>query len=190
MDHTQLDTVNKAEENGLSRKVKPVENTEKFKEVFLYILDKVGKKRNVGKTVIFKLFYFIDFDFYEKYEQQLIGALYRKCPFGPVPTLFETIVSSMIEDKEVEKIMVEFRGMKQERYSPLRKPNLDRLSAKEIILIDEVLSRLSDKNATEISDYSHRDIPWEVTDDSEIIDYETVFDRTPEYSARRGYGDE
>ena len=37
----------------------PIRNIPKFKEVFLYILNKVGAKPNVGKTVLFKLLYFI-----------------------------------------------------------------------------------------------------------------------------------
>jgi transcriptional regulator with XRE-family HTH domain len=42
----------------------PQKNLEKFKEVFLYILKKVGAKPNIGETVVYKLLYFIDFDFY------------------------------------------------------------------------------------------------------------------------------
>jgi len=44
----------------------PQRNLEKFKEVLLYILNKVGSKPNIGETVLYKLLYFIDFDFYEK----------------------------------------------------------------------------------------------------------------------------
>ena len=56
----------------------PQNNIEKFKEVFLYILKKVGSKPNIGQTVLYKLLYFIDFNYYEKYEEQLIGATYIK----------------------------------------------------------------------------------------------------------------
>ena len=54
----------------------PENNIEKFKQVFLYILSKVGAKPNVGQTVLYKLLYFIDFDYYELYEKQLIGLSY------------------------------------------------------------------------------------------------------------------
>ena len=33
---------------------------------------------NIGEAVICKILYFIDFDYYEKYEEQLIGATYIK----------------------------------------------------------------------------------------------------------------
>ncbi len=37
----------------------PQNNYEKFKEVLLYILTKVGAKPNIGETVLYKLLYFI-----------------------------------------------------------------------------------------------------------------------------------
>ena len=52
----------------------PQKNLEKFKEVLLYLLEKVGARPNIGETAIYKLLYFIDFDFYEKFEEQIIGA--------------------------------------------------------------------------------------------------------------------
>lgn len=54
----------------------PENNIEKFKQVFLYILSKVGARPNVGQTVLYKLLYFIDFDYYELYEKQLMGLSY------------------------------------------------------------------------------------------------------------------
>ena len=39
-------------------------NLDKFKQVLLYVLNKVGGKPNVGETVLHKLLYFIDFDYY------------------------------------------------------------------------------------------------------------------------------
>ena len=53
----------------------PQERADKFREVLLYILKKVGGKPNVGMTVLYKILYSIDFDYYEKYEEQLMGAL-------------------------------------------------------------------------------------------------------------------
>jgi len=75
----------------------PQKNLEKFREVLLYILNKIGSKPNIGETVIYKLLYFIDFDFYEKYEEQLIGATYLKNNYGPTPIEFIEIANKMIE---------------------------------------------------------------------------------------------
>jgi hypothetical protein len=59
--------------------VKPA-NKEKFKELLLYILYEVGMKPNIGKTVLYKLLYFCDFNFYELYGKSITGMQYIKLP--------------------------------------------------------------------------------------------------------------
>ena len=165
----------------------PQKHLDKFKQVFLYILQKVGAKSNVGETVLYKLLYFIDFDFYEKYEEQLIGATYIKNQYGPTPMEFKKIVKRM-EGKDLTKIKDKYFQYPQTKYFPLRKVDLRRLKAHEIKLVDEVLEKLSDMDASQISRYSHNDVPWLTTEDGQTINYETVFYRTPQYSVR-SYGE-
>ena len=163
----------------------PQKNLEKFKEVLLYILNEVGAKPNIGETVIQKLLYFIDFDYYEKFEEQLIGATYLKNKYGPTPIEFIRVIEDMIADDEIVKIKNKRFNFNQTRYLPLRKADLSILKANELSTIDEVLDKLSDMNARQIEEYSHNDIPWIGTDDNEKIDYEAVFYRTPPYSVRQ-----
>lgn len=168
----------------------PQKNLQKFKEVLIYILEKVGSKPNVGETVLYKLLYFMDFNFYEKYEEQLIGATYIKNHHGPTPKEFVKIVEEMINNEELVKVQNKYFEHLQKKYLPLRKPDLSLLSAREKETIDDVLnSRLSDMNATQISDYSHNDVPWQTTDDGDVIDYESVFYRNAPYSVRE-YGEQ
>ncbi len=162
----------------------PQKNLKKFKEVLLYVLEKVGSKPNVGMTVLYKLLYFIDFDYYEKFEEQLVGATYIKNHFGPTPVEFKKIVESMESKGELETVKSKYFLHEQTKYLPRRNPNISVLNAREIKHIDEVLARLSDKNAKELSDYSHQDIPWLGTEEGQIIKYESVFYRTPETSVR------
>lgn len=162
----------------------PQKNLEKFKEVLLYILSKIGSKPNIGETVIYKLLYFIDFDFYEKYEEQLIGATYIKNRYGPTPIEFRKIIEKMIKGKEIEKIKSEYYQYPQTKYIPLRRADLSNLKAHEIKMIDSILKRFSDMDATQISEYSHNDVPWLTTDADKPIEYESVFYRTPIYSVR------
>jgi len=162
----------------------PARNLETFKEVLLYILGKVGSKPNIGETVLYKLLYFIDFDYYEKYEEQLIGATYIKNKHGPTPVEFQKIVEKMIKEKEIEKVKSTYFTFPQTKYLPLRKPNLSKLKANEMELIEDVLCRLSDMNAVQISEYSHNDVPWLTTESGKEIEYESVFYRIAPYSVR------
>lgn len=161
----------------------PQKNVSKFREVLLYVLKQVGSKPNVGESVIYKLLYFIDFDYYEKYEEQLIGATYLKNRYGPTPVEFAKIVQEM-EGKDLVKVETQYFNYRQKKYLPLREPDLSKLNAQELTTINNVLERLSEKNADEISKYSHDDVPWLTTEDGNPIDYESVFYRTPLYSVR------
>lgn len=167
----------------------PQQNLKKFKEVLLYILEKVGARPNIGETAIYKLLYFIDFDYYEKFEEQLIGAKYIKNHFGPTPIEFKKITDQMLANSEIEKVRSKHFQYEQKKYLPRRTANLKILSAQEIQHIDEVLARLAWKNATELSDYSHSDTPWRVHKMGEEISYETVFYRDNDHSVRN-YEDE
>jgi transcriptional regulator with XRE-family HTH domain len=168
----------------------PQKKVAKLKEVLLYILNRVGSKPNIGETVIYKLLYFIDFDFYEKYEEQLIGATYIKNKYGPTPREFKKIVDKMIEDEEIERVESKYHKYPQIKYLPRREPDLSMLTANELILIDEVLNRLSNMNATQISDYSHSDVPWLATENNKAIEYEYVFYRASPYTVREYEDDE
>ncbi|MDI6731392.1 MAG: DUF4065 domain-containing protein [Candidatus Margulisbacteria bacterium] len=167
----------------------PKINIDKFKQVLLYILEQCAGKPNIGKTVLYKLLYFSDFNYYESYEEQMTGATYMKLKYGPIPVEISKLIDSMEKSGEIRKIRAEYRNYPQERYIPLVKADLSKLRASEKEIIDKVLIAHSDKTATEISNYSHEDIPWKATYEKGIIDYELVFYRTPAYSVR-SYPDE
>ena len=164
-------------------------NLDKFKQVLLYVLSEIGGKPNVGETVLHKLLYFIDFDYYEKYEENLMGATYIKNHHGPTSVELGSILKEMQEQGELEAVKSQYFKYLQKKYLPRKRPNLAILSAREIEHIDDVLARLSDKNAAEIENYSHGDIPWKSAQDGKPLSYESVFYRDERYSVRN-YDDE
>ena len=167
----------------------PQENIIKLKETFLYILEKIGALPNIGEAVICKILYFIDFDYYEKYEEQLIGATYIKNHHGPTPAAFTEIVKQMECDNDLVSVVKKYFQYDQKKYLPLRKADLSIFSAREKELIDVEIERFKDFNASKIKEYSHKDVPWIGSADLQPINYEAVFYRTPEFSVRQ-YDDE
>jgi len=168
----------------------PQENIEKFREVLLYILEKIGARPNIGEAVIWKLLYFIDFDYYEKYEEQLIGARYKRNHHGPTPVISTQIIEQMEKQGDIVRVNAKYFKYEQKKYLPLRSADLSCLSAREKTLIDEEIERFKDYNATKIRECSHRDVPWITTASQAEIDYESVFYRTPEFSRRAYSGDD
>lgn len=163
-------------------------NKEKFKQVLHYIIACCGDIDNVGRTVLYKLSYFSDFNCYELYEEKLTGESYRKIPFGPAPIHFEDIIHSLEEDGKIKESKRTYGNYPQFRYSSQEDPLTNLLSERELEVINNVIKKYSCKNATEISDISHQDMPYKATKDSDIIDYELVFYRDGITSVR-DYGE-
>ncbi len=167
----------------------PTLQISKFKNVLLYILERCAGKPNVGETVLYKLLYFSDFNYYELYEEHLTGAKYRKLPFGPVPQKLDTIIGQMIEKGQLQRVKSEYHGYPQTRYLPLMKADLTKLRASEKEIIDRVIEQMSDWSAAAISNYSHKDMPWLASKEGAEINYELAFYRDAPFSVRN-YGDE
>ena len=84
-----------------TRDSKPQENIKKFKEVLLYVLESIGARPNIGESVICKLMYFIDFDFYEIYEEQIMGLKYLKNHHGPTPKILKIFLKFLKQWKKM-----------------------------------------------------------------------------------------
>jgi transcriptional regulator with XRE-family HTH domain len=162
----------------------PTLQISKFKNVLLYILERCAGKPNVGETILYKLLYFSDFNYYEMYEEHLTGAAYRKLPYGPVPQKLDIIIGQMIENGQLKRVKTAYHGYPQTRYLPLEKANLTELRASEKEIIDRVIEQMSDWSAAMLSNYSHGDKPWKASKEGEEINYELAFYRRPPYSIR------
>ena len=172
------------DENQNTRIAVPELKVNKFKNVLLYILENCAGKPNVGETLLYKLLYFSDFNYYELHEEHLSGATYRKLPFGPVPKNLDTIIKKMIDEGELKRIKTQYHNYPQTRHIPLRKADLTELRASEKDVIDRVIDQFSDWSAKALSDYSHKDIPWLASKDGKEINYELVFYREAPFSVR------
>lgn len=160
----------------------PKEHVEKFKQVLLYIVSKVGGRSNIGQTALYKLLYFIDFDYYEKYQKYLIGATYIKNTHGPTPISFAKIARDLEKKGELVEVVSKFFQYEQKKYLVTSEPNVSELSAVELQHIDSELERLASKTAKELSDLSHIDTPWKVAKDRQILNYRHVLYRPDETS--------
>jgi len=168
----------------MSMAIKENIDLEKFKQVLHYIVSKVGTLDNTGKTVLYKMLYFSDFDFYEINEKSLTGETYYKLPQGPAPKHFDIAINQLIKEKKVKFSNGKFFGKRQNKFLSLSEPCLDKLNGEEIKVIEKVITRLKSMNANQISSYSHEDIPWKATIDKKPINYELVFYRGPIFSVR------
>lgn len=162
----------------------PTLNTEKFSNVLLYILERCAGKPNVGETLLYKMLYFSDFNYYELYEEHLIGATYHKLPYGPVPQNVQAIINDMLENKKIKRLKTRYNNNILVRYIPLEKANLQELKASETQVLDQIIAQFSDWTAKGLSDYAHQDIPWLSSKEGEAINYELALYREVPFSVR------
>jgi len=163
----------------------PQKNIEKFKQVLLYVLEKTAGKPNVGMTVLYKLLYFIDFDYFEKYEKQFMGLTYIKNHHGPTPREFVKVIDGMKESGELEEVKSRYFTFEQRKFLPHQHADLSGLSAQEIAMVDSVLMRYADRSAKELSALSHEDTPWIAAEEGKSMEYEHVFYRPEKLSVRQ-----
>jgi uncharacterized phage-associated protein len=154
-------------------------NIDKYRAAMLYLLSKLGKVE--GKKKFYKLFYYIDFDYYESHEKPVTGDVYVKWKMGPVPKYFDAVVDSMKSEVEVSK---EKRYPMQENdtviYSlkhSLKDSEFDVLNESEKKMIDRVIRLYGSKTGTELELLSHKEAPFNAVEFNEIIPYEYSFYR-------------
>ena len=159
-------------------------NKDKFKSVLLYIINRCENKPNAGKTLICKLLYFSDFNYYEIYENSITDETYLKYENGPFPSHINEILDEMIEDKIIGMDEKKYFDTIQNHYYSNVSPDLTALNTRELRVINDVIDKMGGYNAKKASDYSHGDMPWMIAEDNDELDYEYVFYRDNEYSVR------
>ena len=162
----------------------PYDDLEKFKQVLHHVIYKTSSFDNVGKTVLYKILYFTDFNFYELFEEKLTGETYLKYPFGPAPRDFDVVIDELKEDGLIEEKTWVEGEYKRIKYISTVEPNTLKITKEELDFINENIDKYSQFNAAQISEHSHKDIPYLTAEDFEELDYELVFYRDSELSIR------
>lgn len=150
----------------------PELDPQKFSETLLYVVAQIGARAEVGESTLYKLLYFIDFDYYETHEASLTGLSYIRTSHGPVPTKsFDDTVAQMIAAGELEIVSTKYFKNTQRKYLPVVSPSLNSLAAAEIKHIDRELAWRGDTSNSELLALIQRDPPWRVAREGDIIPY-------------------
>ncbi len=157
---------------------------DKYIEVLIYLIAKTMSKKNVGKTVLANLLYFVDFDYYELYGESLTGERYFKTINGLKPKHFDDILIDLIQRDIIYLKRESYYDNNLKKYFIVKIPD-NRFSKKEYFVIRDVLDRFSDKSATKLNYIISRDYPFKHALLDEEINYECVFHRENDYSVRK-----
>ena len=146
-------------------------NPTKFQELVLYIAQMSETDLRFGSTKLNKLLFYSDFGAYRVLGQPITGATYFHLPAGPAPRQFLDARTALIREESVKLEKRRYYAGIQERIVPLRVCDTSVFSGDEIEIVDQVIDDFWTFNAARISDYSHREWGWMVTDDNDDIPY-------------------
>jgi uncharacterized phage-associated protein len=149
----------------------------KYKEVILYLAQKLGGEIK-GKKKLAKLLYFVDFDFFEKFQKSLTGDSYKALPMGPFPVTMEKILVTMASEKKIsiklERERLDYNPT--EIYKAKEKPQ-DIFSKNEQEVLDRVVLKYGHLSGKQLEDLTHAEAPYIGTAPNQEIAYELAFYR-------------
>jgi len=152
-------------------------NLAKLSEMIHYIIYKCGDNKDFGKTALWKILYFSDFNHYKNNFDAISNEEYRKIDFGPAPKHFDKVFEKLLANKKVDcqESKAEYETWK---FKSLQEPTFSFLKKEEIQTIDKVIKKLGHCKGSDLSNLSHEDNPWKASKFNEIIDYGLVFYRS------------
>lgn len=172
----------------------------KLKQLILYITKETEGIDTFWKTVLNKLLYFSDFDYYEWTNRLITWSNYIKLPRWPAVDNLTEVLEEMQRDSLIDLCEKSFSSYIQFKITPRKEADLDFLNEldesikseyenidipKSIEIINNVLNRFKYHKASAISSISHRDAPYYCTNNiGETINPDLVYNRNEEFRVK------
>lgn len=155
----------------------PEKNLEKFKELLIYVVHKFGDNRTLTETKLWKLLYFCEADYFEKYRTTITKINYYKNNFGPTPdTKIITIIKPQVAKSYIE---IEKKKRTDGSVISIYKPHqaydsYKELSANEIVEINRTCEKYANLSTIDICILAHKDPPYLGATKGEKINFQFV----------------
>lgn len=157
-----------------------VQNVEKFKQMYLYILSKF-RKNGITKTKLAKLLYFADFRHFYNTLESMSGVLYRCKEYGPLADPFLELTEDMSEAGEIQiECLLGGANMISIKSTTFNN-TYDLLSKEELKEIDDICEKWKNIDTKQIVNYTHQQKPWMACRKDEIIPYELILQEDPDH---------
>lgn len=148
---------------------------EKFRELIVYVAEKMGDDPNFGDTTLNKVLYFTDFFGYKRLGKPVTGARYQKGQFGPTARALLPARRALEEGGDLHTERHRAGDTSRRVTRAERSAQTDLFTEEELELVDDVIERLRGRTALNVSALSHRESPgWNLVDMGEDIPYSTA----------------
>lgn len=158
-------------------------NEKKYKNLILYLSKNVGSGSVWGKKKMYKLLYYIDFDFFEKYEKPITGDIYHKLQMGPAPSYFDAIAFELHKEGklEISKGKTGIGLNDAVVYKALVEPELSVFTEEERKMIDRVIKLYGDKSGNQLETLTHKEAPYLAVNEGEEMPLELAHYRGTDF---------
>ena len=148
---------------------------DKFVEMVLHVAGQLQGDRAGGATKLNKILFFAEFTHLRRHHQVISGCEFQKLPHGPAPRQLLPVRNRMIDSGAAELVEEDFLGRPQHRLVPTREANLAVFTNEELQTIEDVLTQLAGMTGTQVSELSHQEPGWRLTEVGETIPFSTAF---------------
>lgn len=149
-------------------------NEKKYRNAILYLASKVGKGSVWGKKKMYKLLYFLDFDFFEKHEKPITGDIYHKLQMGPAPSYFDPLADELKKEGllDITKRKTGLGYKDTFVYKALSEPDMSIFNEEEIKMLKRIVKKYGDKTGAELEALTHKEAPYLAVEEGEEIPFE------------------
>ena len=148
---------------------------DKFVEMVLYVAERLQDDRAGGAVKLNKVLFFAEFTHLRRHHRVISGCEFQKLPHGPAPRQLIPVRNRLIESGAAELVEEDFLGRPQHRLVPTREADAGVFAHEELQTIKDVLTQLDGMTGTQVSELSHHEPGWRLTEVGETIPYSTAF---------------
>lgn len=156
---------------------KPKFDREKLQDLILYVVNRVDRPADLGAVKLHKVLWFADLLLMYATGTTCCGETFIKKPRGPWGSHVDKAINALEKDKRLVERPGTLGGYNQRQFFALAEPSLDRLSAFEISVVEQVVAYVCyDHTASSISALTH-DGFCERTPENGVMPADCIFDR-------------
>ena len=150
-------------------------DADKFAEMVLHVAARLQDDRAGGATKLNKILFFAEFTHLRRHKHVISGCEFQKLPHGPAPRQLLPVRRRLIESGAAELVEEDFLGRPQHRLVSTRAANLAVFTDEEMQTIEDVLTQLAGMTGAQVSELSHQERGWRLTEVGETIPFSTAF---------------
>ena len=147
----------------------------KFTELVMFVAERLRGDRAGGATKLNKVLFFSEFTHIRRHHAVISGCEFQKLDHGPAPRQLLPVRRRLLENNEAELIEEDFLGRPQHRLVPRRPVDEGVFADDELKTVIDVLDQLQGLTGTQVSELSHQEPGWRLTEVGETISYATAF---------------